>query len=1355
MMVFAGFCQLAVFEEGEGKSHDSWIAGNDSKNWRGTGFEPRPEPVPSEETTCPSVPATTPGKIARHADTAKDGDNVLHMVWQMPIDGNYEICYSNNRGDGREGNMGIGNGWNTALRLSHTPTHSILPDIEIDKENGIIFVTWTELLVPESEVYTMSFDGGLTWLKVQPNPGVLLLKTEEFDPLVGMPEIPDELGTVKHTGYYLLQFRIPPMVEWIQKMRTMGVDFLGYVPYNGYIAAMDKNVRPQVENLVYVRWTGIFQPAFKVSPDLASAAGMVNIAVQMLADNWPDVVEDIESMGGILSFMSLSGWLASVVLSVNASHITDIARINDVFWLEHYAAPSPSTEVIDQIMAGNYNLVAGANVPTGPGYNAWLNNRRLNGAGVTVSVVDSGIDTGVLTTMHRDIRGRVQGLVDYTETDNSDGVCEDEWWHGTHLAGIVAGDATIGTTDNRGYLYGLGGAPAADLLCQRIFDSTAVYSNTADNVLTAWAVSNGADISSNSWGTSGAANLWGNYLAASRDYDMLVRDADPWTGGNQSLIIVFSAGNDGFDAANNAVRPNSIHAQGSAKNVITIGASESYRTAWTESDNMDDVAFFSSRGPTDDNRLKPDVVTPGTRIGSLNSTVGWSTGWGPIGGTNDYIWGGGTSMATPLASSAAALFVQYYDDITGNRPSPALTKAALINGAVDMMGGVNGAGGAIPNNDEGWGRVHLGNMFDRGPRFTRYVDETVSLRTNQNVIFRYYVNDTNVPLRVSLVWTDEEGTINAIPALVNDLNLNVTAPDGTTYNGNAFWTGGNSAGWAQPNPGQNNANPQWDGNWNAALRDGYDEVNNVENVYVMNPIRGNYTIRIDARFVDAARPAQDFALVVSGGLANPFNYTISANVAGQPPVVQTGNAFVDDVNDDKFILNAGSVAGASYNVSINVTEWTRNGYVTNTYYADQSSDIGIVRSGEVRAWMVGRDLHAASRIAEFEPHPFSYRIEAEGTKSPEFDYVVTASQTETYWAYNTVFTHIDDKSDLSSASGSGDLYLPSGYTMHTWWMSPSDGKCKKGIWGTVGTLTVTQYSDHLHYHYHISAGYFACHWGLWATGKKVDTKLWFRSSSRFNDHVNVRDGTRFLQNYPGGTGFTPTPDTISVTPVAYGVTDYIPGTILNHPDVNTFMVGSNVYANTSLDEPLTTRVPDWSRTTNGNSVVNHWDGILTVTTYNPNFLWGNNDLTYRLTITVAHNAGQTTYTDINGDGTVECGLFNVWMGGASGNQFNASVGTRPPAATIVSINPGNPNVGQTVSFTGTGNDYMGNSIVAYEWMSGSFNYSFSPLSSSANFQMTATTSSGGLTKGHQRVYFRVRNSAGIWSPMASQVVSVT
>jgi subtilisin family serine protease len=680
MMVLAGFHQLTVFEEGEAESHDSWIVGNDSKNWRGTGFEPRPEPVANEDTTCPSVPVTNPGKIARRADTAKDGDKVLHMVWQMPINGNYEICYTNNRGDGREGNMGIGNGWNTALRLSFTPTHSVLPDIEIDTENNIILVTWTEKRVPEMEYYTMSFDGGRTWMTGKPNPGILLLKAEEFDPLVEYPDFPEDLMTNKHTGYYLLQFRVPPMVEWIQKMRDMGISFLGYIPDNGYLVAMDKTTRVQADKLVYVRWTDTFQPVYKVSPDLQGASGPVELTVQMLADNWPDVLMDIESMGSVLSFMSLSGALANVVLSVDASKIAGIANIDDVFWLEHYAAPSPSTEVIDQIIAGNYNLVAGANVPTGPGYNAWLNNLGLDGSGVNVSVVDSGIDTGVLATMHRDIRGRVQNLADYTETDNSDGVCEDEWWHGTHLAGIVAGDATIGTTDNRNYLYGLGGAPAADLLCQRIFNRTAAYSNTADNVLTAWAVNNSADISSNSWGTSGAANLWGNYLAASRDYDILVRDANPWAGGNQSLIIVFSAGNDGFDANINAVRPNSIHAQGSAKNVITVGASESYRTAWAVSDDMDDIAFFSSRGPTDDNRLKPDIVTPGTQIGSLNSSVGWSNGWGPIGGTNDYIWGGGTSMATPLASAAAALFVQYYDDLTGNRPSPALTKAALING---------------------------------------------------------------------------------------------------------------------------------------------------------------------------------------------------------------------------------------------------------------------------------------------------------------------------------------------------------------------------------------------------------------------------------------------------------------------------------------------------------------------------------------------------------------------------------------------------------------------------------------------------------------------------------------------------
>src|SRR6185437_12049271 len=91
-------------------------------------------------------------------------------------------------------------------------------------------------------------------------------------------------------------------------------------------------------------------------------------------------------------------------------------------------------------------------------------------------------------------------------------------------------------------------------------------------------------------------------------------------------------------------------------------------------DGQDSVADFSSRGPCEDGRIKPDVVAPGTWISSLQSAAASDeNAWQPI--DDLYQYEGGTSQAGPHASGAAAVFVQYYRETNhGQTPSPALVK---------------------------------------------------------------------------------------------------------------------------------------------------------------------------------------------------------------------------------------------------------------------------------------------------------------------------------------------------------------------------------------------------------------------------------------------------------------------------------------------------------------------------------------------------------------------------------------------------------------------------------------------------------------------------------------------------------
>ncbi|MCA9926513.1 MAG: S8 family serine peptidase, partial [Anaerolineales bacterium] len=263
---------------------------------------------------------------------------------------------------------------------------------------------------------------------------------------------------------------------------------------------------------------------------------------------------------------------------------------------------------------------------------------------------------------------------------------------------------------------------------------------------------------------------------------------------------------------------------------------------------------FSSRGPTDDGRIKPDVVAPGTWILSGFSEL-YQEGYGdpvnPQNGVYQYDgWGmpysqeykymGGTSMSNPLTAGAAAVVRDYYQKADSHNASAALVKATLINSAVDLLDenndGVNDNDFPIPNIHEGWGRVNVASATDGSHD---YADNTSGVSTSNTVSY-----DVNVAgggaLKVSLVWSDYPSTETASVNLVNDLDLVITGPGGSpTYRGNVF-----SGGWSQTGGSA-------------------DRINNVENVYIQSAGAGTWTVDIVG--FNVPQGAQPFALVVDGG----------------------------------------------------------------------------------------------------------------------------------------------------------------------------------------------------------------------------------------------------------------------------------------------------------------------------------------------------------------------------------------------------------------------------------------------------------------------------------------------------------
>jgi subtilisin family serine protease len=490
----------------------------------------------------------------------------------------------------------------------------------------------------------------------------------------------------------------------------------------------------------------------------------------------------------------------------------------------------PEDEGTAQIIADNIE----ARQPV-PGYPDFLDEIGLDGSGVTLSILDTGVDGN-----HPDLAGRVVDKIEYSATPVV-GEPHDTYGHGTHVAGIVAGSGAplpgVGDIrDEDGFLYGQGVAPGTELVDQNAISVTrgsfppqGGWERLSRDALRAGAI--GWNASLHSGEGTGAG-----YIASARMLDVLTRDGDFDTDGDQAFTMVWSAGNAGGN-------PQTMTSPKEAKNIITVGSTLSQRAG-----PIDMVSGFSSRGPAVDGRILPTVVAPGQLVASaipVPASALHALCLGPeLQSFGLHATCSGTSMAAPHVTGAVALIHQWWTGSNDDDPSPAMSKALLINTATPL------GRQPTPNNNEGWGMVNLGELFD--PDASRvYVDQDVVLTgVDEEVTLTVTPADPTQPLKVSLVWTDAPGAPGADPALVNDLDLEVTNEDGTTWRGNHFESFWSVAG-GEP-----------------------DRLNNLENVFIQQAGDGSYTITIRAHNLpEPAIPEhpsevnQDFALVVSNAIA--------------------------------------------------------------------------------------------------------------------------------------------------------------------------------------------------------------------------------------------------------------------------------------------------------------------------------------------------------------------------------------------------------------------------------------------------------------------------------------------------------
>ncbi len=596
----------------------------------------------------------------------------------------------------------------------------------------------------------------------------------------------------------VVQFAGPLSAQQRRDLTAAGVKLLDYLPDDAYVVRVPKAARGAVP---HARWAAKFDASWKLSPTVATRvlqnperralaqAGRSPVVITAFSDAQPEEVADLMRAiagvpGAIVHDRADVGGNLTVWAELPTRSLGALAALPAVQFIEE--AP----EVTERNLTTRW--IVQSNIPG----QTPLYANGLTGAGQVIGIVDSRPDVNHCSFFDAVPFGPAhRKILAYNATTANPAS------HGTHVAGIACGDAGA-EDETRGVAYG----------AKFVYSPIPAFTEEGIlNVLTPHHAQ-GARIHTNSWGDDGTTS-----------YSSLCRGIDVFMNANEDDLVLFACSNSPV-----------LTSPENCKNALAVGA--------TQNSPNQDFFCYGGVGPTADGRRKPEVFAPGCDIQSAQVNSGCST-----------FAQGGTSMATPAVAGAATLVRQYFTDgyypsgtpTSGDAmtPSGALVKAVVLNSSTDMTG----YAGAIPNSSEGWGRVLLDSTLyfpgDARRLVVRDVRNTDGMTTGGQSELALTVNGSAEPLRVTLAWTDKPASAGAALTPVNNLDLEVVAPDSTLYKGNVFAGGVSVSGGAA------------------------DSLNNVEQVLIPAPTPGLWTIRVKGTAVNQG--TQGYALVSTGDLAVP------------------------------------------------------------------------------------------------------------------------------------------------------------------------------------------------------------------------------------------------------------------------------------------------------------------------------------------------------------------------------------------------------------------------------------------------------------------------------------------------------
>ncbi|HEX5041331.1 MAG TPA: S8 family serine peptidase [Candidatus Polarisedimenticolaceae bacterium] len=677
--------------------------------------------------------------------------------------------------------------------------------------------------------------------------------------------------------HVVVQFRAPLSEDDRKELESLGIRLGAYVGADAYFAALPAGADTDgLRALPSLLAVDAIQPQWKLHPQLlggnvpefsiVDASKKERVAAVYVVFH-PDVdlkgegLPLIDAMGGtVRSTMSV---INGAVAELPENRIPELAADDRVQWVEPPLSLLQGNNFENAVAIEARDTTTPLGTPFGPyPYN-------LNGTGIMVMVYDNGTARGT----HNAFAGRL--VVGEPGVNPSPGA-----EHPTHVAGTIGSNG--GNTRRKQHA---GMAPNALMVSyglQPRGSGISLYTDPGD-IETDYgtAIENyHADIANNSIGmniessTASPADcaMQGDYGVTDGLIDGIVRGGlgSPfrvvWANGNErkgSVCNIEEHSGDGYY---------SIAPPAGAKNHITVGAvnaplilqfPDSLPIVFPD----DSMTYFSSWGPTDDGRMKPDVSAPGCQASlPLPDCLAFQLDdrpneCGVMSVSNDsdskhtrVLWG--TSMAAPTVTGALALLLQdYRADFPAPHPLPrnSTLKVLLAQTAVDR-------GNVGPDYQFGYGSIRIKQAIDQRRAIGRFRESEVT----QGGLQPYYmtVASGTAELKVTIAWDDYPGTPNTSgdAALVNDLDVIVRAPNGVVY---YPWTLDPSSP----------ASP--------AVRTARNTRDNIEQVLVDNPTAGTWSIEVTG--YNVPQGPQSFSITASSALCPTATPLLSA-----PPDGATG-----------------------------------------------------------------------------------------------------------------------------------------------------------------------------------------------------------------------------------------------------------------------------------------------------------------------------------------------------------------------------------------------------------------------------------------------------------------------------------